>query len=222
MGTTQKQDKTLKMDNKGKAGCGCLVGILIILMIFLGLGFHPVSLKTFAKVFRYGDPIVTADVVFVPRFPEDKNGELYADAFREYFAGNGRAIYAENEKMTGNDISNTLNEMARARGVREKIVRTISTGGTDDDNRPSLIKNKLRSAGMKKVIVIVPEYASRRYHVMYSRETSGVLYMIKPLKVSYFQSDHWWRDDISRGLMAREAYHSLKYCFEFLKKQFGK
>jgi hypothetical protein len=75
---------------------------------------------------------------------------------------------------------------------------------------------------MKKVIVIVPEYASRRYHVIYSRDTSGVLYMIKPLKVSYFQSDHWWRDDISRGLMAREAYYSLKYCFEFLKNKFGK
>jgi hypothetical protein len=222
MGGTRKTRQNLKMDNKGKAGCGCLIGILIIIMIFAGLGFHPVSLKTFAKVFRYGDPVVTADAVFVPGFPEDKNGELYVDAFREYFAGNGRVIYAENEKMPGKDMGNILNEMARARGVREKIVKTISTGGTEDKDRPSVVTNKLRSAGVKKVIVIVPEYASRRYHLMYSRDTSGVLYMIKPLKVSYFQSDRWWRDDISRGLMAREAYYSLKYCFEFLKEKFGK
>ena len=56
------------MNDKGKAGCGCLVGVLVIIMVIAGLGFHPVSLKYVTKYLRYEDVIATADAVFVPRF----------------------------------------------------------------------------------------------------------------------------------------------------------
>lgn len=207
-----------KMNDKGKAGCGCLVGILIIIMIVVGLGFHPLSLKSFARYLRYEEPVVTADAIFVPRFGEDKNGELYSDAFREYFAGNGRAIYVENHKMVGKDVGSILSEMARARGVKENVVRMVPSGETHEERAP-VAKEKLKAAGLKKVIVIVPEYASRPYHMMYSRNTGGVVYMIKPLKVSYFRGDSWWRDDLSRALMAREVYHVLEQYYDILLKK---
>ncbi len=210
------------MNDRGKTGCGCLLTILIIIMVIAGLGFHPVSLKSFTKCLRYGDPIVTADAVFVPRFPEDKNGELYGDAFREYFAGNGRTIYVEDDRVPGKNIGVVLSQMSKDRGIKENVVRTVNPGDTDD-KQPSVIKGKLKAAGLKKVIVIVPEYASRRYHMIYSRDTAGILYMIKPLKVSYFQSDSWWRDDLSRVLMAREVYSLLTYYYYLLlKKDTGK
>ena len=207
------------MNDRGKTGCGCLLAILVIIMVIAGIGFHPVSLKYVTKYLRYEDPIVTADAIFVPRFHEDKNGELYSDAFREYFAGNGRAVYVENDRLVGRkDIGATLNHMAQARGVKESVVKTVNPGDRDA-MRPSEIKKKLKAAGLKKVIVIVPEYAARRYHVIYSRDTGGTLYMIKPLKVSYFQSDRWWRDHLSRALTAHEVYTVLvDYYNEFAKK----
>lgn len=43
--------------------------------------------------------------------------------------------------------------------------------------------------------------------------------MIKPLKVSYFQNDRWWRDHLSRALTAHEVYTVLvDYYNEFAKK----
>jgi len=145
MGRTTKGKKN--MNNKGKTGCGCLVGILIIIMIAAGLGFHPVSLKFFAKVFRYEDMIVTADAIFVPRFPEDRNGELYSDAFREYFAGNGRTIYVENEKIPGKNIGNNiLDQMASARGVKESVVKTIYPGETDENRSSPSRRNSRQPA----------------------------------------------------------------------------
>ena len=207
------------MNNKGKAGCGCLVVVLVIVMVIAGLGFHPVSLKHITKYLRYEDVIVTADAVFVPRFHEDKNNELYSDAFREYFAGNGRAIYVEDDRLVGRrDIAVTLRQMAQKRGVKENAVKTVNPGNRDL-MRPSEIKKRLKAAGLKKVIVIVPEYAARRYHREYSRDTGGPLYMIKPLKVSYFKSDNWWRDSLSRSLTAHEVYIVLMDHYKELGKK---
>jgi hypothetical protein len=209
------------MNDKGKAGCGCLVIILVIIMVTAGIGFHPVSLKFITKFFRYADVVVTADAIFVPRFPEDKNGELYRDAFREYFAGNGKIIFVENDSLLGRDLGATLNQMAQARGVKENVIRTVNPGDRGDA-RPAELKRKLKATGLKKIIVIVPEYSARRYHMIYSRDTGGVLYMIKPLKVSYFKSDQWWRDGLSRSIMAHEAYAlSTFYYDRLLKKEPG-
>ena len=206
------------MNDSGKTGCGCLIVVLVIIMVIAGLSFHPVSLRSFTKFLRYEDIATTADAVFVPRFGEDTKDELYRDAFREYFAGNGRIIYIQNDMRYGKDISVILGEMARERGVKENIVRIIDPG-TADDKAQAVIKGKLKAAGLKKIIVIVPEYASRRYHMIYSRDTGGILYMIKPLKVSYFQNDRWWRDHLSRALTAHEVYTVLvDYYNEFAKK----
>ena len=210
------------MNDRGKTGCGCLVMVLVIIMVIAGLSFHPLSLKSFAKFLRYEDIVTTADAVFVPRFGEDTKDELYRDAFREYFAGNGRIIYIQNDIRHGKDISRILGEMARERGVKENIVRIIDAGNADDILQ-AVIKGKLKAAGLKKIVVVVPEYASRRYHMIYSRETAGILYMIKPLKVSYFQNERWWRDDLSRGIVAREVYNLALYSYAlFASKETGK
>ena len=78
------------MKNEGKAGCGCLIFILVISMVAVGILMHPFTLRLLGGQLRYEDKTVPSDAIFVPNFPEDRNGELYQEAFREYQAGNGR------------------------------------------------------------------------------------------------------------------------------------
>lgn len=207
------------MGNKGKAGCGCLIGILIIIMILAGVLMHPVSLKFMAKQFIYEDRIVPADAIFVPRFPEDRKGELYIEAFREYFAGNGRTIYIENDRILGASIVDFVSRMAKERGIKDSVIKPIEPG-ENEEKRSGIIKEWFKASGIKKVVVVVPEYASRRYHHIYdpSGEGKAVLYMIKPVRVSYFQGDRWWRDVFSRSVVARELYSSILYYYS----RFGK
>lgn len=212
------------MGSTGKAGCGCIIGILVVVMVLAGVLMHPMSLKFMAKQFRYEDKIVPADALFVPRFAEDKKGDLYTEAFREYFAGNGKAVYIEDDKILGTNITEFVSRMAKARGVKENIIKGIDPG-PDGTAGTNALKEKLKASGVKKVIVVVPEYASRRYHYIYDSSRSGdaVFYMIKPVQVTYFQRDKWWRDCLSRSLMAREFYASLSHYSSMLwKKESGK
>ncbi len=207
------------MDSKGKMGCGCLIGLLIIIMILTGILLHPASLRFMAKQFRYEDKIVPADAIFVPRFPEDRNGELYVEAFREYFSGNGKVVYIEDDKVLGTDIYDLVSRMAKTRGIREGTIKSVEPGN-NGVKKAATFKEKLKTSGVKKVIVVVPEYASRRYHQMYdsTRDGGAILCMIKAAQVSYFRKDGWWRDELSRSIMAREFYASLTYYSSLLRK----
>jgi len=211
------------MGSTGKAGCGCLIGILVIVMILTGVLFHPLSLKFMGKGFRYEDKVVPADAIFVPRFPEDHKGEIYVEAFREYFAGNGKVVYIEDDKVLGTDIYDLVSRMAKSRGLKEGAMKPLYAG--DGRDRATIVfKERFKEARLKKVLVVVPEYASRRYHQMYdsSRDGGEVLYMIKPAKVDYFKADLWWRDDLSRSIMAREFFTSLLYYYSLLRKDNAK
>ena len=212
--------KERHMGNKGKAGCGCLIGILITIMILAGVLIHPVSLKFMAKQFIYEDRIVPADAIFVPRFLEDRKGELYIEAFREYFAGNGRVIYIENDRILGTSIVDFVSRMAKERGIKESAIKPIEPG-ENEDKKAGILKEKIKASGIKKMVVVVPEYASRRYHHIYdpSGEGGTVLYMIKSVRVSYFQGDRWWRDAFSRSVVARELYSSILYYYSRLLKK---
>ncbi|MCK7468493.1 MAG: hypothetical protein MZU91_10590, partial [Desulfosudis oleivorans] len=66
--------------------------VLIVIMVLTGALIHPISLEFIGNQFQYEDKIFTSDAIFVPRFPEDRNGELYVEAFRDYSAGNGKLI----------------------------------------------------------------------------------------------------------------------------------
>ena len=105
------------MSNKGIAGCGCLIVVLIIIMVLTGALIHPISLRFIGNQFRYEDKIFTSDVIFVPRFPEDRNGELYVEAFRDYSAGNGKLIFMEDDTILGTSIVELVNKMAKARNA---------------------------------------------------------------------------------------------------------
>lgn len=204
----------------GKVGCGCLIGILVVIMVLAGVSLHPVSLRFLGKSFRYEDKIVPADAIFVPRFGEDHNGELYVEAFREYFSGNGKVLYIENDKVLGTDMHDLVSRLAKSRGIKDNVTKPLYTEDMGD-RKTAFFKQKLKEAGLRKVIVVVPEYASRRYHNMYdpTRDGGAVLYMIKPVKVGYFRADRWWRDELSRSLMAREFYASLLYYYSLLRKE---
>ncbi len=195
------------MGNKGKTGCGCLLFILVICMVLTGALIHPFSLKLIARQMRHADKIVPADIIFVHRFAEDKNGELYADAFREYWAGNGKVIYVEEDKIFGASIQDVIAKMAKTRGIKENIVKAVDAPG-EEMIKVNKIKEKIRAMGYKKVIVLVPEYASKRFYLLYgsSQDKDKVFYIIKPVEVSYFKKDAWWKDNTSRMVFLKEAY----------------
>ena len=193
------------MGTKGKSGCGCLIFILVICLICIGALMHPFSLKLLAKQMRYADTVSTADIIFVHRFAEDKNGELYTEAFREYWAGNGKMVYIEDDKILGMSLGEIIDRMAKTKGVKENIVKAIEVEGSGKE-KVKKIKEKIQALGYRKVLVLVPEYASKRYHLFYgpSEKDGKVLYMIKPVEISYYKSDKWWKEPVSRSLLLKE------------------
>lgn len=92
------------MNRNGKAGWGCLIFLLICVLVAVGLSVHPISLRFIGNQFRHEDRVSPSDALYIPRFEEDRNGELYVDAFREYWAGSGRVIYMEDDKLFGVSI----------------------------------------------------------------------------------------------------------------------
>jgi len=190
----------------GKAGCGCLFIILICFLVAIGLSVHPISLRLIGNQFRHEENIFPSDVIFVPRFDEDRNGELYVEAFREYWAGNGKIIYIEEEKMLGTSILEPVRQMARKRGIKDDAVRKAEVQG-DSFEKAAKIKKVFAGMGLKKVIVLAPEYASRRFHILFgdSQGVGRTVYLVKPVNVSYFRKDSWWKEGQSRLLLLGEV-----------------
>ena len=205
------------MNSKGKVGCGCLVFILVVFMVATGIFVHPFTLRTIADQLKYGDKIFPSDVIFVPRFFEDKNGELYTEAFREYWAGNGKAIWIEDDKILGMSILDILTKIARTRGISEGIMKRLETEG-EGTAKIKKIQETFARIGVKRVIVLVPDYASRRFHMFYSASKDGkVSYLIKPVSVPYFQKERWWKEPISRSILLRELSYMASYYLERFK-----
>lgn len=206
------------MNHRGLAGCGCLIVILVIIMVLTGALIHPITLRFIGNQFRYENKIFTSDVIFVPRFPEDKNGELYVEAFREYSAGNGKLIFVEDDTILGTSIVELVNRMAKTRNVKEEGVKKIVASGEGLINAQK-IKEQIERQGVRKVIILVPEYASRRFHLMFdSSKTDGrILYLIKPVNVTFFKKDRWWKESNSRGALANEVFAIGSYYLQRFK-----
>ncbi len=208
---------------KGRAGCGCLVFGLIACMVLAGALVHPFSLKVMGSRFRHEDKIVPCDAIFVPRVPEDKNGEVYIDAFREYWAGNGKAIWVEDDRLFGISMKDIVGRMAKERGIKEGAVHALQVEG-DDAAKARAVRAALARQGIKKVVLVVPGYASKRYQLLYSpaKANDPMLVLIRPVSVSYFKADKWWSDDLSRTLMGREFYRvGLLYAGRFRHDEKG-
>ncbi|OPY75613.1 MAG: hypothetical protein A4E65_03503 [Syntrophorhabdus sp. PtaU1.Bin153] len=207
------------MNNSGKAGCGCLIFLLILVMVATGLFMHPLTLKFLARQFRYEDKIFPSSAIFVPRFQEDRGGELYIEAFRDYQAGNGRIIWVEDENILGMSIVEIIQRMAKARDVRGDVLRRLEVS---DGKEAAIekIKERFSKSGYKKVIILVPEYASRRFHLLYGfpGNNEGTIFLIKPVSVSYFKKETWWRDPVSRRALANEVCATGSY---FLRRFTG-
>jgi len=206
------------MNNRGKAGCGCLIFILVACMIITGILVHPFSLKTIGSQLRYEDKIFPSDVIFVPRFFEDKSGELYTEAFREYWAGNGKTIWIEDDKILGMSILDIVAKTAQTRGIKEGVLKKIAVEG-EGRIKVNKTQEAFSKIGVKKVIILVPEYASRRFHLLYSppKEGAQTVYLIKPVNVSYFKKDKWWKETMSRDMFLKEISYMTSYFLERFK-----
>jgi hypothetical protein len=203
---------------KGRAGCGCLLFVLVVCMILAGALMHPISLRMISGRFIYADKVVPCDAIFVPRFSEDTNGEVYAEAFREYWAGNGKAIYVENDRVLGLTMKEIVTKMAGTRGIKENAIRALDTE-REGTATPDKVGEMLARHGLKKVLIVVPEYASRRFHRLYGSGNSSptrshgkdIIFLVKPADVSYFRADKWWKNGVSRGLIEHEIYEFASF-----------
>lgn len=194
------------MNKSGFAGCGCLIFVLVVIMVLTGVLIHPMTLRFIGNQFHYEDKIFASDAIFVPRFPEDRNGELYLQALREYAAGNGKIILVEDETILGTSVYELVVRMARSRNVNEGGVRKLPATGQELDGTRR-IQALLERQGFRKVIILVPEYASRRFHIIYgnSAQEGKIIYLVRPVSTTHFKKDKWWKDGEARGLLAREA-----------------
>jgi hypothetical protein len=180
---------------------------MILVMVATGLFMHPLTLKFVARQFRYEDKIFPSNAIFVPRFQEDRGGELYIEAFRDYWAGNGKIIWVEDENILGISVIEIIRKMAKTRDVREDILRRLEVSDSKGAGVEE-IKEQFSRLGYKKVIILVPEYASRRFHLLYGfpGDGEGTIFLVKPVSVSYFKKETWWRDPVSRHALANEVY----------------
>ena len=205
-------------NRNGKAGCGCLLFVVIVCMVLAALLVHPFSLKVLTGLLVYQDKVVPSDALLVPRFLEDKNGELYQEAFREFWAGNGKVIYVEDDHVLGMSIAEIVAKMARQRGIKEDIVKKLEMG-SEDKAAVSKVKEGLARLGVKKAILLVPEYASERFHLFYGSGGTDekVIFLVKPVTVSYFKREKWWANDFSRAALQRELYALGSFYFNRFK-----
>jgi hypothetical protein len=211
------------MKNEGKAGCGCLIFILVICMIAVGILMHPFTLRMLGGQLRYEDKIFPSDVIIVPHFTEDRNGELYQEAFRQYQGGNARTILVEDDKIFGTSLLELVSRMARTRGLKEGAVKALQS---EDDDRAGVARTKeqIERMGAKKVIMLVPEYSSKRFHLLYgsSGDEGKPVYLVHPVSVSYFTKDKWWKSSASRMLLIRELYAIGSFYADHFKYGEGK
>jgi hypothetical protein len=209
---------TMGLNKTGKAGCGCLLFVVIVCMVLAAMLVHPFSLKILTGRLVYQDKIVPSEALFVPRFPEDKTGELYQEAFREFWAGNGKVIYVEDDQVLGVSVKEIVAKMAKQRGIKEDVVKKVEIGA-EGEAQPAKVKERFAQLGVKKVILVVPEYASRRYHLLYGSDEThdNVLFFVKPVTMSYFKREKWWATEPARTAVQRELYTLGTFYFNRFK-----
>jgi hypothetical protein len=205
-------------NEKGRIGCGCLIFVLVVIVVVSGVLAHPWSLRAVGGWLRSEDKIVPADAIFVPRFWEDREGEAYIEAFREYHEGNGKAIWIEDGPVLGSTVGDIVARMAKERRIKEDIVRKMELDG-DTAAKARQAKGVFDRQGCRKVIIAVPDYASREFSLLYAthRFEGGTLFMIRPVKLRNVHLESWWKDDETRSMVMREFYGIARFCIDRFK-----
>ena len=211
------------MNGAGKTGCGCLIFLLAAFLVAIGLFMHPVTLKFLAQQLKYEDKIFPAEAIFVPRFQEDRKGELYGEAFKEFLSGNGKAIWVEDEKILGVSVADLVAKTAKPRGIKEEYIKRLETSG-EGQEKVNAIRGKFQAMGFNKVILVVPDYASRQFHLLYEpgAQADKTAYLVKSVPVSFFRKDLWWKDAASRTLFLREVVAVGTCYFDSFKSGWSK
>ncbi|MCS7281323.1 MAG: hypothetical protein NZ583_06830 [Desulfobacterota bacterium] len=204
---------------RGRIGCGCLFMLLIVVLVVLAVLFHPLSLKFVGKQLLYADKANSSDIAFVPCFREDKNGEVYKAAIEELKKGSVKAIWIEEYTLLDTSVTQLIKGMAKSKGIKGDLIKGVRLDGKEKEKSKSLIE-MCKKAGIKKVMILVPEYASRRYKVLYGESgTKGPLFFVNPVKVTFFNVEKWWRETLSRELVIREYAAIGSLYFDELKKE---
>lgn len=189
---------------QGKVGCGCLFFSFLALLVALFLFLHPLTLRIVGKQLIYADKVHYSDVIFVPKFSEDTEGETYVAAFEELKKGSAKSIWIEDYEILRTSVVSILKKLAKERGIKEDLIKGVNLNGNEAEKRKTLAE-LLKKERAKKTIVMVPEYASRRFHILYrSSENGEQVFFVVPVKVRYFNSEKWWKESVSRDVVIKE------------------
>jgi hypothetical protein len=120
--------------------------------------------------------------------------------------------------VLGLSVTEIVARMAKQRGIKEDMVRKLETPA-DGAAYAAAVKAGFARLGLKKVIIVVPEYASRRYHLLFGPDGTqdAVLFLVKPVTMSYFKRDKWWATEAARTAMQRELYALGTFYFDRFK-----
>lgn len=209
------------MKEKGRIGCGCLT-LLVIVLVAAAVSVHPLTLRFIGSRFEYADKISSAEVILVPFFTEDRQGELHTEAIREFLSGAGRKILVEDGPLFTTTVYRLFLQMAKERGVKERDTSAIETRG-DLEERIAQMETFLNRKGIKSVLFLSPSYASLRLHLLL-RDREEIKFFVKPCAVMYFRKDTWWKDPLSRSLLVKEMSAICSYYlrrFKYGKKKQG-
>lgn len=202
---------------EGKVGCGCLFFLFLLFLVVFGILFHPKTLRFIGGQLIYRDKILFSDVLYVPRFSEDSDGELYLAAFEELKKGNGRWIWVEDYELLQTSVVNILRRLAKERGVKEDLIKGIRLNGKESEKWKKLIE-LCKKERIRRVVVFVPEYSSRRYHIMLTGRSNGeVVFLINPVKLAFFNQERWWKESKSREAILKEYVEIISLYSEKFK-----
>jgi hypothetical protein len=121
----------------------------------------------------------------------------------------------EDDRLFGFGMKDMVGRMAKERGIKEGAVHALAVEG-NDAAKAQRARAELLKQGIKKIVLVVPGYASKRYQLLYTpaKGEDSMLVLVKPVSVSYFKADKWWSDDLSRTLMGREFYRTGLFCIK--------
>ena len=204
--------------NKGRAGCGCLLFAARRLHGRRGCA-HPSFLVqglAAASATRTDRAVRRRFRAAVRR--KTRTGRSTREAFREYWAGNGKAIWVENDRVLGLTMKEIVARMAKARGIKEGAIKAWTSRKATRRSRLPRRSRRSQNRGSRRWSSWCPITPRRDSTCSTSRGRKGegpLLFLVKPVEVSYFKTDKWWKDDLSRALMGQNLRVGLLYGNRF-------
>lgn len=200
-------NEVMKTNPKKKTGCGCVLAVLILLVLFVLAA--PLILRGIGAVLIYADPLEEADsAVALSGDTGDRVSEaawLYDNHFVDYLF----------ITYTDEPARDELIRSAQQDGIpHDRIVVTeMQVSNTVDEARA--IRSLALERAQDSLIVITDPFHTLRTRVIFRNELkgSGIEIQVRPVGGHWYRSTTWWRTTEGRRYTLEEYLKILFYFF---------